>query len=573
MNTKFKLSDYSTQILSLFEDAKKLLESSKIESIRKRANDVPLSLYSGDDKLNVVFAGSYSAGKSTLLSLLTGIKLKTGGGIVTKKTTTIQWNGIYVTDTPGIHTELHPDHDAMTYEAIARADLVVFVMSSKGFNPHLADHFRKLANERCKGPEMMLVINKMEETGLRPEKCDIVFANNFEEVLRPFTRNGLYTTFMSAKRWRQADETTDVRKKEEYLKRSGRDEFMRNLNQFVADKGLSAKLTTNLFVLEQLITEILANYKSDDTCLDGMREMLSRQRNILVDSRNSIIDQSRLIAKRGKNTVQGWGNEISTSLSSKSKQAEVEALVKDRMNRVDGVYQDAVTQLEKIVADEDEKVGEKFQKLVKSQFGRQVYDMVENRIGRINANPEFMRKAGEVANKLSEFGKGLAQMAKGPNAIGGWSNFFKVGQASQSQMHKIVLDVGHFFGHKFKPWQAVKIAARIGQGAKVLGAAAAVFGIVTQIWSDKQEQKQEMALLEAKNEVRGIFNQAADVIEMEFDEKAQQWVEAKYGTAINEIDLQMNEIENASFKKNQEIENLKSLQKRCRSLINELQQA
>ena len=571
MNTKFELSEYSSQILSLFEDARRVLSSSGTETIRKRSKEVPVSPYPDSDKLNVVFAGGYSAGKSTLLSLLTGIKLKVGGGIVTESTKTLEWNGIYVTDTPGIHTELHPDHDEITYKALSQADLVVFVMTSKGFNPHLAEHFRKLANERCKGPEMMLVINKMDETGLTPEKCNIIFKDNFSEALRPFSREDLYTSFMSTKRWLQAEETTDSRKKEEYLKRSGKDDFIRNLNHFVADKGLASKLTTNLFVLEQIITDILINYKSDDTCSDGVREMLSRQRNILVDSRNNIIDQSRLIASRSRNTVQGWGNEISTSLTSKSKQDEIESLVKDRMNRVDDVYSNAVSQLEKIVAEEDKKVGEKFQKLAQSQFGRQVYDMVETRIGKLKANPEFMYKVGSVANKLSEFGKGLAQMAKGPNAVGGWNNFFKVGQASQSNMHKIVLEVGHFFGYKFKPWEAVGIAAKIGQGAKILGAAGAVIGIVAQIWTDKQEQKQEEALLEARNDIRGVFNQAADVIEMEFDEKSQQWVEAKYGIAIKEIDTQIESLENATFKKNKEIENLKSLQRRCRMLINNIQ--
>ena len=571
MNTKFELSEYSSQILSLFEDARRVLSSSGTETIRKRSKEVPVSPYPDSDKLNVVFAGGYSAGKSTLLSLLTGIKLKVGGGIVTESTKTLEWNGIYVTDTPGIHTELHPDHDEITYKALSQADLVVFVMTSKGFNPHLAEHFRKLANERCKGPEMMLVINKMDETGLTPEKCNIIFKDNFSEALRPFSREDLYTSFMSTKRWLQAEETTDSRKKEEYLKRSGKDDFIRNLNHFVADKGLASKLTTNLFVLEQIITEILTNYRSDDTCSDGVREMLSRQRNILVDSRNNIIDQSRLIASRSRNTVQGWGNDISTSLTSKSKQDEIESLVKDRMNRVDDVYSNAVSQLEKIVAEEDKKVGEKFQKLAQSQFGRQVYDMVETRIGKLKANPEFMYKVGSVANKLSEFGKGLAQMAKGPNAVGGWNNFFKVGQASQSNMHKIVLEVGHFFGYKFKPWEAVGIAAKIGQGAKILGAAGAVIGIVAQIWTDKQEQKQEEALLEARNDIRGVFNQAADVIEMEFDEKSQQWVEAKYGIAIKEIDTQIESLENATFKKNKEIENLKSLQRRCRMLINNIQ--
>lgn len=571
MSTNFRLSELSGQILKLFEDSRIAMSGSANKSIRRRSKDIPSALTSENEKLNVVFAGAYSAGKSTLLSLLTGIKLKTGGGIVTSSTTTLDWQGINVVDTPGIHTELHPDHDAMTYEALSHADLVVFVMTSKGFNPHLAAHFQKLANERCKGPEMMLVINKMDEPGFTPEKCSLVFNKNFAEALVPFTKEGLYTSFLSTKRWSSAEATMDYVKKEEYLKRSGKDEFIKNLNRFVSDKGLASKLTTNLFVLDQILTEVLSAYRSEDDCADGMREMLTRQRNILVDSRNNVLDQSRLIASREKNKVQAWGNEISNSLTSSSSQKEIEGMVKDRMNRVDDLYANAVKDLEVVVAQEDKKIAAQFQKLVNSQFGRQVFDMVETRIGQLKANPEFMRKVEGGAGKLSQFGKTLAEMAKGPKAVGGWKNFFKIGQASQSQMHKMVLEVGHFFGHKFKPWEAVRVAGRIGQGAKVLGAVGAVVGIVAQIWSDNQEQKQEEALLETRNDVRGIFNQAGDAIEMEFDEKTQEWVEAKYGTAIDEIDTQIGNIEKATLAKNKEFENLKNLQTRCRKLIKDIQ--
>lgn len=571
MSTNFKLSELSGRVLTLFEDSKRVLETSKNESLKNRSKDVPSALTTEDAKLNVVFAGAYGAGKSTLLSLLTGIKLKTGAGIVTESIETLDWRGITVIDTPGIHTELHPDHDAITYAALSRADLVVFVMTSKGFNPHLAVHFQKLATERNKGAEMMLVINKMDETGLTPEKCDIVFENNFAEALIPFTREGLYTSFMSTKQWMKGEESSDDHRKHEYLKRSGRDEFLNNLNLFVKDKGIASKLTTNLFVLDQILTDLVASYKSEDNCADGVREMLTRQRNILVDSRNSILDQSRLISSRERNKVQSWGNDISNSLTSKSNQQEVEASIKRKMNEVDGLYESAVRELEKIVEEEDKKVSSRFQKLVNSQFGRQVFDMIETRIGKLKASPEFMRKVSGNADKISKFGRTLSAMAKGPNASGGWNNFFKIGQASQSQMHNIVLGVGKFFGHKFKPWEAVRVASRIGQGARILGAVGAVVGLIGQIWSDNQEDKQEQALLDARNDIRSIFNQAGNVIEMEFDEKTQQWVEAKYGSTITEIDSEIENIEKDTLTKNKEFEELKGLQSRCRKLIREIQ--
>jgi predicted GTPase len=48
--------------------------------------------------------------------------------IATDKTAPYDWNGIRVIDTPGLFTD-RADHDEITYEAIAKADLLVFCLT------------------------------------------------------------------------------------------------------------------------------------------------------------------------------------------------------------------------------------------------------------------------------------------------------------------------------------------------------------------------------------------------------------------------------------------------------------
>ena len=118
----------------------------------------------------LVFAGQYSAGKSTILKALTGREdIATGAGITTEKALTYNWEGIKVVDTPGVHTELRLDHDEITYRAIADANLLVFVVTNELFDSHLGQHFRKLAIERDKAHEMMLVVNKMRRCARRQQ--------------------------------------------------------------------------------------------------------------------------------------------------------------------------------------------------------------------------------------------------------------------------------------------------------------------------------------------------------------------------------------------------------------------
>ena len=61
--------------------------------------------------LRVAFIGQYSAGKSTIISALTGNRnISIGADITTDKATPYSWNGIEIMDTPGIGTELLDDN-------------------------------------------------------------------------------------------------------------------------------------------------------------------------------------------------------------------------------------------------------------------------------------------------------------------------------------------------------------------------------------------------------------------------------------------------------------------------------
>ena len=151
-----KLEEYSKEILKIENETKQILKKLKIQYDIAENNK---------DQVKLVFIGQYSAGKSSILKLLTGRNdIVIGAGITTQKTHEYDWNGLKVVDTPGIHTELNADHDKISYAEIAAADMLVFVITNELFDSHLAEHFRKLAIDKDKGKEMILVVNKMERT-------------------------------------------------------------------------------------------------------------------------------------------------------------------------------------------------------------------------------------------------------------------------------------------------------------------------------------------------------------------------------------------------------------------------
>ena len=50
-----------------------------------------------------------------------------------------------------------------------------------------------------------------------------------------------------------------------------------------------------------------------------------------------------------------------------------------------------------------------------------------------------------------------------------WGAGKGAGQSAGTQGHQVVKEVGHLFGKKFRPWEAVKIADKIGKAAKIGG--------------------------------------------------------------------------------------------------------
>ena len=168
---KFELYQWTTIGNNLLFRSRQCLETASSEKMQMLAGRVPAEILSSDKSVNLVFAGQYSAGKSSIMKVLTGREgIAIGAGITTEKTHTYDWGGITVVDTPGVHTQLRPDHDEITYRAIASADLLVFVVTNELFDSHLAKHFRNLAIERDKAHEMMLVVNKMRRCAKPPNE-------------------------------------------------------------------------------------------------------------------------------------------------------------------------------------------------------------------------------------------------------------------------------------------------------------------------------------------------------------------------------------------------------------------
>ena len=195
---KFEFSEFLSQAHDLKSRLYNKLKSSSDEKVRKLIANLPTFNIreEGDGNeesfppLTVAFVGQYNAGKSTIISALTGLKdIPIDADVCTDKVTAYDWNGIRLLDTPGIHAG-YPEHDEKTYSAIDKADLLVFVITSELFDDIVGKHFRELCFNRNKASETLLVINKM---AIDPGTPDTKLPD-IEQVTRPKTPADFHST-------------------------------------------------------------------------------------------------------------------------------------------------------------------------------------------------------------------------------------------------------------------------------------------------------------------------------------------------------------------------------------------
>lgn len=202
------------------------------------------------DKVKIVLVGQYSAGKSTIIKMLTGRQdIKIAAGIATDAATSYEWNGLEIIDTPGIDTGLHAEHDEITLQAIREADMVLFVITHDLFFPQLAEDFRRLAFKEHRNQHMVLVVNKMSGTaeGNTPEQ-QATIRESVSLVTEPLSPDEFYITFLDAQDYLDSIDC-DPQDAAELRDASGYDAFVETINAFVDAKGTLSKLLQPLHVL------------------------------------------------------------------------------------------------------------------------------------------------------------------------------------------------------------------------------------------------------------------------------------------------------------------------------------
>ena len=540
--TNLKIAELSKKLQELVKKTYDLLDRTGNENIKEALNK-ELSELKERIELKIAFVGQYSSGKSTIISALTGNRdIKIDANVATDVVSEYKWNNIVLMDTPGILAGKVEQHDQRTKDALKECDLIVYVLTSQLFDDVIFENFIDLAYTQKLNDKMLIAINKMS---MEAGDFDTLRQNYLNSIHSIFKERGYEFNFEVV--FIDADDYIEgcTEQDDDFIQLSNFNSFISTLNSFVADKGLIKKqFDTPVRVLKGHVADIAVSQV--DPNLKIQAEHFSSR------IRKSMRDMERSLALK---LNQFESDSISDSMNVSSKIGEIsEAELKNEVNGLSRQIEDRTTEL---LTDIEEMVNQNYSDLMSEMenFGsRESLLLFEKNLdARINSpsisleERKNLEKQKTFLNYLSEGGAKIAQMS-GVNSLNGG-----ISQAAGSQAHTMIYNVGKFFGHKFKPWEAVKTASTLGKVAKFgIPVVTTLASIGLDFYTKNKEEKRAKEIVVAKNQLNADLRSKIKSIRCEIEKNFNLSVITNYKDKLEEVDRMKMEISN-SMSKNENI--------------------
>jgi len=526
----------------------------KVENLYKRSSELwGASNFKRSDTeintdvapLNLVFAGQYSAGKSSLIKMLTGIEsIKIGAGVTTNAVTQYQYQSLSIWDTPGILAGECEQHDAKALEAIAKADLIVYVITNELFDDVVGAAFRNLCFNQGRAKEMMIVINKCESDSANKETKIAGIA----DVLEPKIPEDFPIVFTDAESFFFAQDEDGEDERQELMALSNQEGFTKTIDDFVAQRGLYARLTTPLQQLQTKLESKIDELTISDPLQKGLVNLLNQNKRVFQANRRDIVKKvsanldvlnSQIIEQGNRLADVLGGDQEEFDKTQESATYECEGLISSALKELQTALDECISDLEAELVElantpASLKINEALDAAKKLDP-----EIEQGEVGRISKEDPLKLNSALSQSMMKSAEKGFSFLAK--SAVGDAS---KEGlkSVSGSTLHTAVKEIGGFFSYKFESWGAIKIADKIGKGAKFLGPAMAVFAVGMQMYDDYQQSEHAKEILRIKRDIRKNYKEYSDAVRNSIDAHFEKLLVVGFDQSISNIDEAIQEI-------------------------------
>ena len=446
-----------------------------------------------DSMINIVFVGQYSAGKSSIIKMLTKNEgIEVGAAITTQQYTPYVWNGMYIVDTPGIQTGIREDHDAITAEAIQKSDLIVFVITNELFNPTILRYFNKLAYDMGKGKQMILAINKMSRGGEKK----VLLADLQKVLAQPYNGNTMLSEdnfrpcFLDAQSYLDSLNISDAEIQEELYKISGYDGFVKTLNDFAEEKGLYGKLCSQIQRLQDCLNDIEAQLDCAEA--SGDQEAINELVYIMKGFKRDKMRELDNLYISAKQDIRNAGGQLASSLSLEGNNDEFIAQretanedIQNELKRIAQKREDIIEEINTELNKYGKNLAMQQNELIVSE-NRAELSNVED--WKLKLSPDFVENGTQtLLNAVSSeaFASGLTSFASKFIFNGFWDKLPIIGQGS------------------------AKAAAFAGKAIPVIGSIVQFGGALL---SKSAEDNANTRLRQAKSEIRKTYENWSNAV-------------------------------------------------------------
>ncbi|MEC5193202.1 MULTISPECIES: GTPase [unclassified Arthrobacter] len=518
----------------------------------------------------LVFTGQYSSGKSTLIKALTdgAASVVIGSGVTTDAVEEFDWEGdVRLVDTPGVHAG-RPHHDDLAEKALQKADLVLFAVTVELFDDVLTDRLRDVLGRLGKSQQTLIVVTKagtMEaDEGVRDKAI--------KEALGPFEQipwvecDGQY--YLDGLDLAASDPTAS----NAFIEASGLGSVATLINRFASQQGELGKLSQPLQLIGALAFEASADL-TDDPNEQAALTVLARQRSALSKKRihldNLLEARAAQFRAHAVRAATQFADSIERDEQSGAEGALDEAAdghmtaLNDDLRAALDRFEDEVRQVLEVQFDD---LASEVLEIEASPYGRTSVRLGDREASGFEARHVEVRPGGSPLPPPASWAGDLSKYLKQFHEFWGAGSGTKA--AAGSTGHKVVLTVGKAFGKKFKPWEAVRTANKIGKVAKVGGVAISIgleaYGVVAE---ERSAVKEEQARAERRRSIIHEVLAQADGIVVAALRAVGSNLKDTFGPEFRRIDAMADEIDGARATRSGLLDRLISVRQRAETAL------
>lgn len=560
MEQIFEFGKISEEFSKILEDSKNIVSNYNNEIVESLAKDI--EEIENQKLLTVALIGQYSAGKSTIISALTGNKsIKIDADIATDKTTDYKWNNVLLTDTPGLWTD-RKDHDNITYKKIKESDLLIYCLTSDLFDDIILENFKKIAFEEKQKNKMMVVVNKMSmESG---EYSELVgnYKKSLNDSLEPYKIDEFPLCFIDA-----ADYIEGVDENENELKElSHFNDFVKLINIFIKEKGIWAKFSTPIYRTISFIDNSILSITSKDN--KEFLILINRIEKEVRFKKQLAYNRVAPLIMELSSTIISYSNDITSKIGVES--IDFDSMQKEIDIKIKKDIEETQIKIQEVLNEINEELNNTIKELFDSDLGKYVLDSINN--SKLNINNVSLIDFTEIMSNFSSISNITGKVAGSVKNFIGANNAGLILKAkdlaSGNQAVEIVKNIGHFFGVKFQPWGAINIVKNIGNVANFLGPILSIFAIGMEFANFVKDEENAKKLSRAKQDCYNEFSKISRDIEKQFNNQLESYIKEVFDKILEQIkNLRANMIEEEKTSDSSVLK-LKEYKKQLENMLN-----